>query len=163
MPLPHDGPQDVFTNLTGTMDAARQVIADVGLRLYRVFFVIERWSGARIEEGTLQATRYEEILPPPDVRHLLASRIASSGGVYEDGAVLLSKITRSLTREQLLGLTESGDQRPRNERFSYGLLPRGQALVELFKPTGRPTLEPLAWSIALNPTNRRIQPPVRQP
>lgn len=161
MPRPFEQPQDVFSNLTSTMDAARQVIADVGLRTYRAFFVVERWSSEARDagEGEPEEVTFEEILPPPDVVFFSAARIASSGGAYRDGAVELRKLSRSLRREQLLGHTEDGHRRPRTERFSYALIALGQVSAELFNPVGEPILEPLAWRITLNPVSRRIELP----
>lgn len=156
-----DRPSDVFSNLTETMDAARQVISDVGLRTYRVFFVVERWAeGTSAGDGEPLEVTFTEIVPAPEVSFFSAARVASSGGAYREGAVELRKVTRSLRREALLGHTIYGDRRPKHERFSYGLLARGQLFAELYNPAGEPILEPLAWRIALNPISRRIEAPV---
>ena len=157
MPLP-DPPRDVFTSLTGTMDRAREAIASVGLRMYRVYFLVERWAG-QAGEGEPVARTFTEIAPAPKVRFLSAARIAASGGVYREGAVELTKITRSLRREQLLGQTEQGDRRARNERFSFALVPRGQIHAELYNPVGEPVLRPLEWTLVLNPITRRLPAP----
>jgi len=185
-----DLPNDVFSNLTPTMDAARGAIARVGLRLYRAFLVIETFSGDEVGEGDVERA-FEEILPTPRVRHLSAARIASSGGAYRDGALELSKITRRMTLQKLLGQREQsdlvvpgflddpmggatggqvqpgvgavGDSLPQNQRLFYGLLPRGQPLLELYKLVGQPVLFPLHWSLTVNPVNRRVPSPSSEP
>lgn len=156
MPTP-PRPRDLFTGLGSTIDASRRVIASLGLRTYRSFLVVERFSGDERGDGELAERTFVEIDPPPAIDFLSASRIAASGGAYESGAVQASKITRTLTREQILGLTESGDPRDRRERFAWGIVQRGGVLVKLYRPVGEPILEPLGWRVALNPTNRRFE------
>jgi hypothetical protein len=149
-------PRDLFTNLTPTIDAARSVIASLGLRTYRCFLIVERFAEQRGVGGEPERTLVE-IVPAPAIRFLSASRVAMSGGAFESGAVEATKITRTLSDAQLLGQTESGDERDRKERFSWGLVPRGQQLVHLYKPASVPVLEPLGWKLMLNPVNRSFQ------
>ena len=157
MPLPMDPPNDIFTSLTPTMDRSRSVIAGLGLRLYRVYFVVETFETERGEgEATIS---FEELVPSPRVDFLSAARVANSGGAYLDGAVALTKISRTMRREQLLGLTESGDPRDKRERFTIGLVCRGQAHIDLYKPASQPVLEALAWKMVVNPVNRRMDAP----
>lgn len=148
-------PTDLFTKLTPTMDAARGVLADLGLRPYRTYRLIEEFEG-EIGDGAVTRRVWDEIVPTPRVTILSAAYVAASGGRYLDGAVRLSLISRARRREELVGRTLFGDPLPKKQRFLYALVARGQVFAELYKVAGEPTLLPLSWTLTLNPVNRRI-------
>jgi len=156
MPLPPT-PTDLFTSLTPTMDNARGVVARLGLRMHRVYLVVEKFEDKR-GKGEAEVS-FTEILPPPRVDIFSAARIAYSAGAYLPGTISISKISRTFRREQLLGLTESGDARDAREKFTIGLVARGQTLMLLYKPASDPVLEALAWKMTLSPVNRRLEAP----
>jgi hypothetical protein len=156
-------PTDLFTRLTPVLDAARGVIQGLGLRPYRVYLLTERWTGPGPKEGILEELVWDEVLPSPEVIHLSAARIASSGGQYQAGAVELRKISRERRREELLGRTRFGHALARHLSFYVAAVPKGQLFAELYNPASDPVLEPLAWRLVLNPVNRRIPAPHLDP
>jgi len=159
--LTPETPKDTFTNLTPTMDRVRQRIADIGLRMYRVYFLTREWAGPRRNEGNLVSVTWDEITPPPKVKHLSAARVMSSGGKYQDGAVELTKISRGRRREELILKTIAGDDfnHPDNITYQFALVPRGQIFAELYTPASDAVLHPLSWSLILNPMRERVPGP----
>lgn len=151
-------PQDVFTRLTPTMDRARGKIAEVGLRPYTVYFLTRRWSGDEVGVGE-ETVEWEELTPPPRVEVLRLSFVASTGGRLLDGAIRLTKVSRRYRLEHLRGQTIWADDPPVNERWCYGVIPRGQIHAELYRPVGEPILHALGWELILNPLNERIYGP----
>lgn len=94
--------------LLAAVEAARGIAGPTGLdvRTNQLTIRTRTWSGAMLDDGT--ATDSDLVLPAHyPVRNVALDEVASSGGVYETGDVLVNHITPSngvdvgYTREQL--------------------------------------------------------------
>lgn len=149
-------PETLVDVLSSVQDTVRGVLAEIGIRPYRVFLVTETWTGARIGEGTVSRT-IVEMKPAPQVRGSGSFAIEAAGQRLA-GALTLDKISRrAYTREQLKGLTElpAARRRPVTQSFRIGVMPRGQQFLELYVP-GEPTHAKYGWRLTLEPTAVRI-------
>jgi hypothetical protein len=82
----------VRDNVLVPLDAARAIIAGLGLRRYAVTVRVRTWSGGRPGAGA--ATNADLALSPtPRVRTLAPREVAASGGTYEEGDYRVDKIT----------------------------------------------------------------------
>lgn len=82
----------VRDNILVPLDAARSIIAGLGLRRYTVTVRRRAWSGGQPGAGT--ATNTDLVLSPtPRVRTLAPREVAASGGTYEEGDYRVDKIT----------------------------------------------------------------------
>jgi len=156
-PPPPCEPQDVFSQeVSSALDEGRREIAAVGLRPWRTFLVIDKYSGTRHKEGDLVERELTELDPQPVVRSLSAAEIAASGGVMRSGDVAVSQISRvNYTIEQLRGRTIAGDDLPRSWDFFYAIQSYGQQHAEFYNLASTPVLGPTAWRLTLRPRNDR--------
>lgn len=92
--------------LSEIVDEGRQLMTDEGFRPYRVFSVLERWSGGRIGAGTVKLVRVVEFVPPPYVDFQPLRRKYGGAGTVERGDILLRKISARYTEEELFSLTK---------------------------------------------------------
>ena len=160
-----DLPHATFANLGGDLELeqpgadhgspnqSRSTIADVGLRPYRVFLAIGKYTGPRRKQGPLIELELTELLPRPVVEFVSSSKLALAGGLSQEGTVILRQISRTYTEEQLRGKTLAGDNFPVTWEFSYALQPVGQIHAEFYNPASKPLLLPTAWEMVLRPTN----------
>lgn len=82
----------VRDNVLVPLDAARGVIAGLGLRRYAVTVRTRTWSGGAPGAGT--ATNADRVLSPtPRVRAVSPREVAASGGTFEAGDYRIDKIT----------------------------------------------------------------------
>lgn len=145
---------NVITEASKVLDDARQVIADVGLRPYRTFFVLETFA-ARVGVGGVISREWAEILPPPRVRPS-QPWAGSPAGYQVEGQMRVDRVKRTDYRiEDLKGQTLWGDHLPKNKRFVFGVLAAGQMLAELYQMAAEPELQNFGWAFRLNPINRR--------
>lgn len=91
------------TDLIPTIDAARGILDDLGLRVHVVHLRATTWSGDAPGRGT--ATHADtEITPPPKVGGPPRRRF-DEPGASEGGDVVVSKISATYTEEALRGAT----------------------------------------------------------
>lgn len=115
---PNPAPQaSLVEELGQTVDELRQLYTDVGMRPYRVFSVVVRWSGRRIGAGVADVVRETEFLPTPLVDLAPVSAEAKSAGVVEDGGTILREISPRLTEDQVRGLFFQDELGPGEEGF----------------------------------------------
>lgn len=94
----------VRDNILVPLDAARGIIAGLGLRRYAVTIRRRAWSGGAPGAGT--ATNTDIVLSPtPRVRALAPREVAGSGGTYEDGDYRVDKITPAFVGPPVGGYT----------------------------------------------------------
>lgn len=149
-------PTDIFsTEVSAALDDARQIVADVGLRPYRVFLVIDKYDGTRRKEGNLVDREVTEILPPPEVRFFSTAKVAFSAGALQDGDAMLTQITRTLTKEQLRGRNIAGGPFPKHWHFRIALRELGAIHAEFYQPSNAPQLNPTYWEMNIRPENKR--------
>jgi len=82
-------------------DELRQLYTDLGLRPYRVFSVLQGWSGGKVGDGIPRVLREVEFLPTPLVDLTPVRRRPTEGGFTEDGTVTLHEISPRLTEDQV--------------------------------------------------------------
>ena len=125
---------DVILEPNEALDEAREVIDEIGLRPYRVYFVAELWSGHKAGEGHVLSRTFTRVLPTPKMRFGGSREAMESVGKRLEGDAVIWKISRlRYTREQLKGLEVNGGRRPGNSRFMIALAPREQRLCQLYE------------------------------
>ncbi len=98
---PWDADRSLGDELSEVVDDARQIVADLGLRPYRIFSVLESWSGGSRGRGVVTVVKELEFTPPPVVNYSPLRRNLGSAGVVERGDVLLEKISPRFTEEEI--------------------------------------------------------------
>lgn len=89
------------TDLIGTVDAARSIVADLGLRARAVKIRTVTRSGTGLASLTAAPTTSDLTLSPTPRVTGQADRVSRAGGIAEQGDVLVEKISLTYTREQL--------------------------------------------------------------
>ena len=98
-------PGGLVESLGGTADSMRQLLTDAGLRPYRVFSVVVRWSGGAPGRGDVQVVSEQELLPRPLVVDMGGVRGASTAaGKEERGGVMLRQVSPRYTEDDLRAL-----------------------------------------------------------
>jgi hypothetical protein len=102
-PNPAPG-RSVAEDMGEVVDELRQLHTDLGMRPYRVFSVVLRWSGGEPGRGTAEVVSEREFLPTPlaDLRPL--TRVVTSGGVVERGGSRLSELSPRYTEDDIKAL-----------------------------------------------------------
>ena len=89
-------------SMGATVDSLRQLYTDMGLRPYRVFSVLVRWTGGAVGRGRPEVVREVEFLPTPRLREVSSVRTElRSGGRVERGTVWLEQISPRLTEDEV--------------------------------------------------------------
>jgi len=101
---PWEADRSLGDELSEVVDDAQQLVADLGLRPYRVFSVVEQWSGGTRGRGTLAIVRELEITPPPVLSMRSLRRDMKSAGVVERGELTLERISPRYTEEEIRSL-----------------------------------------------------------
>ena len=160
MPNPDDQlpvePTHPMRRVAHTLDRVRGKIADLGLRPYRTFYILERVDDGEQAQGPVSdELEFYEFLPRPRVRGA-PMYPASMAGSRVEGSVRLDRITRDLKREQLILRTFWNDDVGAKTTAHYGLLAEGQSFVELYTRNSEPLLQPFGWALSLVAINRRV-------
>jgi hypothetical protein len=99
-------PQTLAAELIPIVDEIRQLAVDLGANPYRVFLIHEQWPGPRRGQGDPVVISCREIVPPPKVSDMTATRMMlRSVGLTEEGSLLVSQISGHYTEDDLLGKT----------------------------------------------------------
>lgn len=155
-PNPAPG-SSLVEGLGAVADDLRQLYTDLGLRPYRVFSVLQQWSGRRIGAGVVQVVREVELLPTPLVDLTPVRRKQNEGGFTEDGLVTLRELSPRLTEEQVVALCCPRPLEPGQEAFIEvrhdardGETPRRRFSVESppFRKAGK-----FEWMVRLRKAN----------
>lgn len=87
------------------VDELRQLNTDFGLRPYRVFSVVVRWSGGAVGKGNPTVITDKELLPTPNVPglHTLEDRM-TEGGRSERGSILMTEVSPRYTEDEVRSL-----------------------------------------------------------
>lgn len=97
------------SDLIPVVDDARGLVADLGLRRYTVIVRTRAWSGGKVGFGDPTDTDLT-ITPAPRVERLPVRLITNSGGIYEEGDLLVSKISASYEESDLVAAPTSGTE-----------------------------------------------------
>lgn len=84
-----------------TVDDLRQLYTDFGLRPYRVFSVVTRWSGGAPGRGDEALVSETELLPTPVVKVDGLRGELTSGGLTERGTTRLSELSPRYTEDEI--------------------------------------------------------------
>jgi hypothetical protein len=88
-----------------SIDAARQLIVDLGLRPYLVFSVVIRWTGGEPHRGEPRVIFEAPLLPVPEVENIeQLNRELRSGGTLTRGEVRLTQISPRYTADDIATL-----------------------------------------------------------
>jgi hypothetical protein len=114
--FPPDDPSATFAEGMGAIvDDVRSLVSDMGLRPYRVFSVLVRWSGGEVGRG--EPVSFErEFVPTPKLIEPSVTSEPRSGGLVERGLATLTEISPRYTEDELRDLFGC-DERPGVEIF----------------------------------------------
>lgn len=105
-PLPIFEPRTLVGRLLPVVDRLRNILAQTGVRIYRVFIVHAYWTGQRRGVGQQVISSRLELLPMPRVRDLNAvRRNVLSAGLTEEGDIVVDQISAKYTEDDLTGRT----------------------------------------------------------
>jgi hypothetical protein len=100
-------PCTLAEQLGETVDELRQLQTDFGLRPYRVFSVVYRWTGGAVGRGEIEVVGETELLPTPKIgegvqgnNSLVRGELRAAGAV-ERGDVTLKEISPRYTEDQV--------------------------------------------------------------
>jgi hypothetical protein len=97
-----DPAHSLIAGFGGVVDGLRQLQTNVGMRPYRVFAVVVRWSGGEVGRGDPVVETEVELLPTPMVR-LRGIRFENRpGGKTDRGYLEVSEISPRYTEAELL-------------------------------------------------------------
>ena len=128
-------------DLIPVVDDARAVVAGLGLRRYTVAVRTRVWSGGKIGSGDPTDTD-ATITPAPKVERLPVRLIANSGGIYEEGDLLVSKISASYAESNLVAAPSAGTE-------TLWIL-NGES----FRAVTRPETKNFEWKVVVRRMNR---------
>lgn len=118
-------------SLIPTIDSARDIKVQLGLRPYRVRIVVTRFSGPRRGMGVETVVREEEILPVPHVMDMGAlEQQATPIGTNDQGSIAIEEISGRYGEDLLSGVGADGSPVAPNECVYWE--------VEFFRRDGRP-------------------------
>lgn len=98
--MPIDDADNLRTDLIPVVDAGRQLVAELGFRQRTITLRTRTWSGGRPGSGA--ATDVDvELTPRPKVAEPPAKLIYDAPGQYEAGDLIVSKISATLTEQDI--------------------------------------------------------------
>ena len=134
-----------------SIDAARQVVANLGFRLVRVFLRVRTWTGPTIGVGVFFDVD-TEIIPRPRVRQQVAKdsfmpldQNYTNAGLVFTGGLQVDQITTTIDVSQL-------EASPTENQRGYVVLQGadgGQEATTLFIIDGAPVRETTQWSMVI--------------
>lgn len=102
---PSPSPSRSFAESLGDIvDAGRQLLTDFGLRPYRMFSIVERWSGGEEGRGILSTVSQLEFLPTPRIDLTTIRTKLDAGGTNEDGFHTVREISPRYTEDDIRSL-----------------------------------------------------------
>ena len=110
--------QSLTESLGGVVDDLRQLYTDFGLRPYRVFSVVYRWTGGVVGRGRALVISEQEFLPTPQLKETSGVRSETrTGGLVERGDVRLEEVSPRYTEDQIRVLFHSLPLPPGDQGF----------------------------------------------
>ncbi len=102
-PNPRPG-ASLVEGLADVVDDARQLLTDFGLRPYRVFSMVVRWSGGAPGVGNPVVVSEKELLPTPKIGLETLENRMTSGGTSERGIVRMTGVSSRYTEDDIHAL-----------------------------------------------------------
>jgi hypothetical protein len=110
----------ILADLVPTVDAARDLKTQLGLRRYIVRIVRVRWTGSQRGSGTATIESMTVLEPTPKVTDLSGiTEILQPTGIDEQGGIVVGEISGRYTEDILRGLDASGHEPERNQQVFY--------------------------------------------
>jgi len=104
-PNPRPG-KSLVEEFGSIVDDLRQLNTDFGLRPYRVFSIIVRWTGGASGRGDAVVESEVEFLPTPRVMDLTGmASVATPGGVLQRGDATLREVSPRYTEDEIRAMT----------------------------------------------------------
>ena len=108
---PWEADRSLGDDLSGVVDEAYGLVAELGLRPYRVFSVVEQWTGGARGRGDVRVIREVEFTPPPVLNYRPIRRQLGSAGVVERGEVTLERISPRYTEDEIRSMVPTNLER----------------------------------------------------
>lgn len=99
-----DGDRTLFAELADVVDDARQLAVELGAEPYRVFIVVEGWTGGETGRGDLRTVSEEELLPTPHVDYRPLQNDYQNAGTLERGTLRLTHVSPRYSEPEIRGL-----------------------------------------------------------
>lgn len=147
-----EGAKGTFVERAGLLaDRGRKLLVRAGARSWRVFIVRYEWSGGARYKGQPIAQGELELTPPPVIVGEGSTHKSTSGGVKEDGVILLKEISARYTESDLSILD---GVKPSEEVFVEIVHDRRdgkEPKARMYVPDGAPARDPLGlqWTLRL--------------
>lgn len=145
--------------LLHTIDQARKIAGEFGLRPYTVTVRVRTWSGSRVGLGTKTDTdtplKVGGGTQSPYVREISQKEIVASGGLYQDQDIEVGPITPSYTIPLSGGHAISSFEPPRNPPTEVYFLVTGPGMASTgswFKKQGQRLTSVFGYTIVLRRT-----------
>lgn len=103
-PLPDFSAGGLVEDLGAVADDIRQIASDLGARPYRLFSVIQQWSGGQVGRGEASIVQRRELIPRPRVNVNPARTEFTEGGRQTRGYVRVSELSPRLTQDDIFGI-----------------------------------------------------------
>ena len=150
--------------LIPVVDEVRQLATDFGIRPYQVFLVYRSWESGTIGDG-LYHDLETEIVPRPRLSGWQGNeRKTRSGGVLGVGDARCVAISRTFTKEQLVGVdsfpftvtTGEGESEVTTEyqEFFWRVYDETNGKSYRFRPQNEPRWRASAWEVTLKPEGK---------
>lgn len=99
---PHPNPSQSLAHQLGpVVDSLRQLYTDFGLRPYRVFSIVVRWTGGASGRGDAVLESEQELLPTPELASLSVRSEAASSGRKQSGTATLRGVSPRYTEDEV--------------------------------------------------------------
>lgn len=98
------GDRTLFAELADVVDEARQLSVDLGSEPYRVFIVVEGWTGGETGRGDRVIVSEEELLPTPHVDYRPLQNQYQNAGTVERGGLRLTHVSPRYNEAEMRGL-----------------------------------------------------------
>ncbi len=146
--------------LWGAVDAARDIVSQLGLRAYTVHQVRTKWGGGARGVGIEGVVWERPILPTPAVQDVGSLRQElGMGGTGEAGSVRVTEVSPRYTEADLSGLDPDGAPVPDDESVYWEVrMALGDPLREVrrrFVVAGVPSYDPTNFEWVLQLTRAR--------
>lgn len=97
--------RSLVESLGGVVDDLRQLATDFGLRPYRVFSVVVKWTGGSSGRGDAVVASERELLPTPKLVDTTGLRgEASPAGAFNRGSIRLREVSPRYTEDDVRAL-----------------------------------------------------------
>lgn len=131
----------LISDLIPVVDSARQMIADIGVRVHSIQLVHLDWGTNGVGIGTPVKT-VVDVTPTPKVLKYTTEQQVESGGAITDSDLNITKISARYTLDEL-----SGGELPKGQEFFWSI----DGVLHIYMGYQK---RALGWNIRVRRTNR---------